>query len=1718
MNIRVAFRWMMIFSLLLVGLTTLPAQTADLLNENGAIDLIPRLLTIQSSANLSPLSASVPVGGSILTHTTWISSNVYVVNNNIGIASGITLTIEPGTVISFTGNYALNVGGTLFADGEASHPITFTTRPGLVWNCIDFNDSSVDAVADAAGVFQRGNLLRHVRVEGATSGIGCTNATPYLDHVTLTGGGIDCAGGDTALWIKDSDLSGDVQIGVGSGVDSAMGVVAVGDTLYAMGGHSGITAEAFALLTDEYGYHIVGNRLHGDLSVPEQAEVIDNTLSGGGISTGTGSILSNNTIEDAPGWGIEVSGSIAIERNRLVGNANGIIADGGTLQGNLIANSGGVGLQISGNATVISNTLTSNEGNAIVIAEGAPVLTANNLELNHGAYDLVNNTTNTITAGGNWWGTTDAATIENRIYDLLDDFNLGQVNYTPALSSPMQDAPAYVRGVSISPNPAGLGTATFDVQFSRPMNTTLGPQMTFAPTKNDAWTVRTSMPTSWGLGAIAASNGKIYIIGNNKVDEYDPAMDTWSTKTGMLTLRDGLGAATATNGKIYLIGGTDNGGVSALSTVEEYDPATDIWVTKASMPTARWGLSVVAANNGKIYAIGGYNGVYLAMVEEYDPSTNTWKTRANMPTRRGGMGVAVTSDGKIYAIGGELEFSYLATVEAYDPVLDTWTTRASMPTARVGLGAATANNGKIYAIGGASGEASVEEYNPATNTWVIKTNLYKGRYNMGVVKADNGKIYVIGGYDGYYYLTRVDEYTPPGWGTQPLIGSSEWLDPTHFRTFCDITPLIPHGTYTLTVSGAGSPDGFEIAPNTRYTFTVSYPTARFDVAASSVNEDAGTATMTATLDIPPTQGVTIAYAAVNHTAIAGIDYVTTTGTLTFTPGLTLTTLTIPILDDALDEPDKALTVTLGNPISIAVGIPNKAVLTIVDDDPPPTIQFGAAAYSADEDVGVVPITVTLGVASAFTVTVDYAASEGTATAGSDYTAISGTLIFDPGQTAQTFDIPILNDTADEADETVMLTLSNPDNATLGSFNPVTLTLVDDDDPPAVQFSVAAYSVAESAGAVSITVTLGAVSGKTVTVEYTTSDGTATAGSDYTATTGSLLFAPDQTSQTFEVPILDDADDEEDETVTVTLSNSDNATLGLPNPATLTVLDDDDPPTVQFSAATYSADESAGAVSITVTLNAISGKTVTVDYATSDETATAGSDYTTASGTLTFAPGQTVQTFEVPILDDAIDEADETVLLTLSDAGDAMLGSPNPAMLTILDDDGPEVAFNAASYSVNEGVGNAVITVTLSYTSVQTIPVVYTTSDGLATVGNDYVATSGTLTFAPGEQSLTISVPIIDDDTLLEADEALTLTLSNPAHATLGTPMTATLTIVDNDINVPPVEVIAPPDPSQPITVSVNTPAGVVQIILEDVRAGGTITALVSVTPPNQPPSNFTLLGIYYEVTVSGVDFARATIRFPYRDSDITAAGVPEASLRLLHFENDHWKDITTGLDTTANSITGVTENFSRFVIGVQNMQSCAISLNSGAAYTGRLNVQVFSNMPDAAEMLVSNDAGFTGAQWRPYLSALDWTITDPGDRIVTLLVYVRLRDTNGALLCSGLSLNDDIIYDPLAPSVISVIVQPIQGNMLKTQASGAFTLQLSAVDQQGGSGVADMQISADANYTGARWQPFKNTIQVTAQPGDEVYARVRDGVGNVSAVAMIRISGRFYVFLPLVVR
>ncbi|MFL5804863.1 MAG: Calx-beta domain-containing protein, partial [Roseiflexaceae bacterium] len=253
---------------------------------------------------------------------------------------------------------------------------------------------------------------------------------------------------------------------------------------------------------------------------------------------------------------------------------------------------------------------------------------------------------------------------------------------------------------------------------------------------------------------------------------------------------------------------------------------------------------------------------------------------------------------------------------------------------------------------------------------------------------------------------------------------------------------------------------------------------------------------------------------------------------------------------------------------------------------------------------------------------------------------------------------------------------------------------------AIGFGGQAFSVPENVGSAPITVTLNAPSAQTRTVAYSTLDDTAIAGKDYTTASGTLTFAPGETSKTFSVLITDNQLDQADRTLALQLRDLGGTTLPAQVSASLTITDDDPPPTVGFTAQTFSVRESAGVVAITVALDKPSGQTVTVDYATGDDTSRAGRDYTAASGTLTFAPGETSKTFDVPILDNKLDEGNGRVKLQLSNLSNTT-PSRAAATLTIEDDDPPpSVTFNQAAYTVSEGDGAARITVVLSARSLR----------------------------------------------------------------------------------------------------------------------------------------------------------------------------------------------------------------------------------------------------------------------------------------------------------------------------------------------------------------------------------------------------------------------------------
>src|SRR5438552_16600564 len=290
-------------------------------------------------------------------------------------------------------------------------------------------------------------------------------------------------------------------------------------------------------------------------------------------------------------------------------------------------------------------------------------------------------------------------------------------------------------------------------------------------------------------------------------------------------------------------------------------------------------------------------------------------------------------------------------------------------------------------------------------------------------------------------------------------------------------------------------------------------------------------------------------------------------------------------------------------------------------------------------------TITLSAPSGRNVTVNYATADGTATAPADYTETSGTVTFNPGETNKTVNVQVQGDSLYELNENFTVNLSNPTNATITTATG-TGTIIDDDPAPSVNLSLSGSPMAEAGGVATVAATLSAVSGEPVTVNLAFS-GTATITNDYLPSASSILIPPGSITGTMTLTAVQDSLDEDNETIVVDISTVLSVTDSGTQQVTAIITDDDPTPTVSFAAASSSGLESVTPASLAVSLSTVSGRTVSVGYSVTGSSATGGGvDYTLAAGTLTFAPGVTTQHVSIAMVNDTLDEDDETIQVAL----------------------------------------------------------------------------------------------------------------------------------------------------------------------------------------------------------------------------------------------------------------------------------------------------------------------------------------------------------------------------------------------------------------------------------------------------------------------------------------
>ena len=577
------------------------------------------------------------------------------------------------------------------------------------------------------------------------------------------------------------------------------------------------------------------------------------------------------------------------------------------------------------------------------------------------------------------------------------------------------------------------------------------------------------------------------------------------------------------------------------------------------------------------------------------------------------------------------------------------------------------------------------------------------------------------------------------------------------------------------------------------------PAVTLALSASTIDESgtANTATVTAALDKASSADTTVTVAAAaGANAAAGDFTLSTAKTLAIAAGATTSTgtVTIAAVDNAKDEHDKSVIVSGSAANDDLVTGPANLTLTITDDDAAPTVSIAAASVTEGPagSTATLAIPVSLSAASGKQVTVPYEeGTGGTATAGTDYTALSpGSLTIAAGETSGTIDVSVTGDGDAEPDETVKVVLTGSVNAALGTATG-TGTIVDD-DPSATSALVLTPSTIDESGAgneARVTATLSqAVNGAT-TVTVSAAAGTNAEAGDFTLSTAkTLTIAAGATTSTGAVTItaVDNSDAELDKSVTVS-GTVDNGNVSAPDAVTLTIADDDRPPTPTLfidapKVAEGGPDDpmKSNSLTWTVTLTPASDREVRVSITLDREagTATAGTDHGyLPRPQLAFSPGETGKKISVSVHGDSTVEPDETVVVALTDPVNAELGDTSGTG-TILDDDAPTVTLAVADSAIAENGGTTTVTATLSGASSAATTVTVTTVAGSYTVGSDATITIAAGKTANAADSVTITA--VDDDVDNVGDRSVTVAGTASNTKGVGTVTGASLTLTDDE--------------------------------------------------------------------------------------------------------------------------------------------------------------------------------------------------------------------------------------------------------------------------------------------------------------------------------------------------
>ena len=680
-------------------------------------------------------------------------------------------------------------------------------------------------------------------------------------------------------------------------------------------------------------------------------------------------------------------------------------------------------------------------------------------------------------------------------------------------------------------------------------------------------------------------------------------------------------------------------------------------------------------------------------------------------------------------------------------------------------------------------------------------------------------------------------------------------------------------TLTHTVTGTG-----EYAGVTADSLTINITdndTANVTISKTALSiEEGASDTYTVVLDSEPTAEVTVAIAGHADTDITLSGATLTNDAMTFTAenwdAAQTVTVTAKEDDDAVDEEEATLTHTVTGTGEYAGVTADSVTVTITDDDTA-GVTISESALTIDEGASDT-YTVVLDTKPTGDVTVPIAGHAGTDITLTGATLTDDTLTFtsDNWDAAQTVTVTAGEDDDAASDAAVTLTHSANGGGYVDVQETVTVTVVEND---ASVLSVSNAKAAEDGGNVVFTVSISAASGEEVTVDYATSDGTATAGQDYTETTGTLTFpANSVVSQTVSVPVTDDTvDEEEEETFTLTLSNVQVASLfgdGETLAVTGTINDDDDPAvTASFEQASYSVDE-GGTVEVTVTVSADPEREVTILLTHDPQGGATDVDYSGVPENVIFQGGDTEKSFTFRAAGDDIDDDGESVALGFGTMPDDV-SAGTTATVTITDDDTAGVTVSKTALEIDEG-GSATYTVVLDTEPTGDVTVAIA---GHADTDLSLDKTSLTFTADNWDTAQTVTVTAGEDDDAVGEEEA---TL---AHSASGGGY--------DEVTVDGVRVTITDDDTAGVTVSETA---------LDIDEGGSDTYTVVLDTKPTASVAVTIAGhAGTDITLSGATLTDDTLTFTAENWDaaltvtVTAGedddAVSDAAVTLTHTAN-----------------------------------------------------------------------------------------------------------------------------------------------------------------------------------------------------------------------------------------